>query len=261
MREKILIVAVLFAVSTVSALMLAAVNAASRDVIIKNRERNFRAAILSVLEIEEAGKKAETLYKDRIRERILPPGKVYFSTEGADKTSIEGAAFKLTGAGFWGPISVMVGVSLPDFKIKGFEILEQGETPGLGARIEEPDFRKQFISKSLDEEIIIRVKGEKTGLNDVSAITGATISSKSLEKIINQMSRPYIEALKELSRVSQQLSSAAARSHTLPGFHPVRQLDRVKTMPALPLVVKTGHDAPFVSLATNPGEKCGLNHG
>lgn len=197
MREKILIVVVLFAVSTASALMLAAVNAASKDVIIQNRERAFKEALISVLEIRDDSKTIESLYEAKIKERKVKTGKIYLSMEGE---SAKGAAFKLTGPGFWGPISVMVGVTLPDYKISGFEILEQGETPGLGARIEEAEFRKQFLAKKLDEVIIIKVKGEKPGSNDVSAITGATITSKSLEKIINEASRPFIESLMEADR-------------------------------------------------------------
>ncbi|MDH3976117.1 MAG: FMN-binding protein [Deltaproteobacteria bacterium] len=199
MREKILIVVVLFAVSAVSALMLAAVNAASRDIIIKNRERNFKMALLSVLELEKTERELEEIYRERIKEQKLSAGKVYFFMGGKDNNVIKGAAFKLTGSGFWGPISVMVGVSIPGLKITGIEILEQGETPGLGARIEERHFREQFLSKSLNEVILIKVRGEKPGPNDVSAITGATITSKSLEKIINEASRPYIDSLREIN--------------------------------------------------------------
>ena len=197
MKEKMRIVVVLFAVSTLSALMLAAVNAASKDVIIKNRERAFKEALLSVLEIRDDGKTIESLYAEKIRPQKVKAGNVYLSMEGGN---IKGAAFKLTGPAFWGPVSVMVGVTLPDYKISGFEILEQGETPGLGARIEEVQFRKQFLSKSLELPIMMKVKGEKPGENDVAAITGATITSKSLEKIINEVSKPFIQDVKELSR-------------------------------------------------------------
>ena len=196
MREKVLIVVVLFAVSTVSALMLAAVDSASRDVIIKNRERNFKVALLSVLNLGERSREPEVTFKEKIKEHKLPSGKVYLSMGGEGNKEIEGAAFKLTGSGFWGPISIMVGIRLDDMSISGIEILEQGETPGLGARIEEVDFRKQFYSKYMDKAILIKVKGEKPGANDVSAITGATITSKSFEKIINEASQPYIKALR-----------------------------------------------------------------
>ena len=49
--------------------------------------------------------------------------------------------------------------------ISAIKILSQNETPGLGAKVVEPDFTRGFSNKKLTE------------LNDVKAITGATISS------------------------------------------------------------------------------------
>ena len=83
--------------------------------------------------------------------------------------------------------------------IRGMEILEQEETPGLGARIEEKSFREQFKGKQIEKKIIVQIKGAATGPNDVSAITGATITSKTLEKIINEVSQPYLEAIRSLN--------------------------------------------------------------
>jgi Na+-translocating ferredoxin:NAD+ oxidoreductase RnfG subunit len=93
---------------------------------------------------------------------------------------------------------MVVGIDPDDFKIRGIEILEQQETPGLGARIEEDQFREQFKGKIINETIIIQIKGAATGPNDVSAITGATITSKTVEKIINELSKPFLEEIKRL---------------------------------------------------------------
>jgi electron transport complex protein RnfG len=53
-------------------------------------------------------------------------------------------------------------------------VLQQKETPGLGTKIETPEFREQFYGKNLSE---FQLNVKKDG-GDVDAITAATISSR-----------------------------------------------------------------------------------
>jgi electron transport complex protein RnfG len=78
-----------------------------------------------------------------------------------------GTAFKAFGKGYSSVVEVMVGM-LNDGNISAIKILSQNETPGLGAKIIEPEFTNQFKNKSSED------------LNEVEAITGATISSKAV---------------------------------------------------------------------------------
>jgi len=57
---------------------------------------------------------------------------------------------------------------------------------------------EQFKDKSIDSAIAMMIKGAKPGYNDVSAIAGATLSSKFIETIINEKSKPYVEAIRRL---------------------------------------------------------------
>lgn len=200
MKEKVMMAAILVAVSTVSALVLAGINDVSSDVIRRNQERRFKAAVLRALGTPFDGDRPEDAFRERIEVRSFPEGRLYLSVTGDEDKAVDGIAFKLKGPGFWGPISLVVGVDPDDFSIKGLEILEQEETPGLGARVEEERFRGQFAGKHLDDTITVQVKGMKPGPNDVSAITGATFTSKALEAIINETSRKFIEAIKSLRR-------------------------------------------------------------
>jgi electron transport complex protein RnfG len=75
--------------------------------------------------------------------------------------------------GFSGNISMMAGFK-PDGTIINITILEQKETPGLGTKMVEPQFRDQFINKN-PAEFVLKVK--KDG-GPVDAITAATISSR-----------------------------------------------------------------------------------
>jgi len=75
--------------------------------------------------------------------------------------------------GFSGNISMMAGFK-PDGTIINITVLEQKETPGLGTKMVEPQFRDQFINKN-PAEFVLKVK--KDG-GPVDAITAATISSR-----------------------------------------------------------------------------------
>jgi len=75
--------------------------------------------------------------------------------------------------GFSGIISLMAGFK-SDGTIQNITVLEQKETPGLGTKMVEPDFREQFTGKD-PADFPLKVK--KDG-GQVDAITAATISSR-----------------------------------------------------------------------------------
>ncbi len=75
--------------------------------------------------------------------------------------------------GFSGYIRLMAGFK-PDGTIINITVLEQKETPGLGTKMAEPEFREQFNDKN-PSEFMLKVK--KDG-GTVDAITAATISSR-----------------------------------------------------------------------------------
>ena len=193
MKEKIMMVLVLVAVSITSALMLAGINDFSYDIIKMNKERKLKVAVLSALEIPLGNGSPETVFSKSVKEVNTPVGQIYISTDRQ-----KGVAFSAKGSGFWGPIVVMIGIDPETLTIKGIEILQQEETPGLGARIEEDWFRNQFKGKSMDEPISMMIKGAKPEANDVEAVAGATLSSKFIEDIINEKSKPFIEAVRRL---------------------------------------------------------------
>jgi Na+-transporting NADH:ubiquinone oxidoreductase subunit C len=99
--------------------------------------------------------------------------------------------FIFSGMGFWDMIHGILVLS-PDLSaIRSFEVIEQKETPGLGARIEEETFKRQFAGYPLnwtDENAGIVTFGEAAGGVDgrrIDAITGATQTSMALERILN----------------------------------------------------------------------------
>lgn len=101
---------------------------------------------------------------------------------------IEGYAVPVEGQGFWAPIRGIIGITADKQTITGVAFYEQSETPGLGARIVEPDFCDAFTGKKLAEgERLIGIRQVGTTLNnsEVHSITGATQTCVRLEKLIN----------------------------------------------------------------------------
>jgi H+/Na+-translocating ferredoxin:NAD+ oxidoreductase subunit G len=89
--------------------------------------------------------------------------------------------------GFQDIIATMFGYDDTKKVIIGFEVLESKETPGLGDKIfKDADFQTNFIALAVDPEIVPVKKGQKQKPNEVEAITGATISSKAVVRLLNK---------------------------------------------------------------------------
>ena len=102
-----------------------------------------------------------------------------------EQKNIDGYSMVYEGNGFQGKIRLMLGLSNDLNKISSIEILEQVETPGLGSRVTDDPFKNQFKGLETMPQVSW-VKNEQPGSpNEIQAVTGATISSKSVVAIIN----------------------------------------------------------------------------
>jgi len=103
-------------------------------------------------------------------------------------------AFALTGIsekGFNGTVKTMIGFN-PDGSIINIVVLDQKETPGLGTKMKDEKFLKQFLNKNPTN---FNLKVKKDG-GQVDALTGATISSRAFTETI-QSSFQLLQANKE----------------------------------------------------------------
>jgi len=102
-----------------------------------------------------------------------------------------GWTINAVGPGFQDKIELIIAVD-KDFKtIAGFDVLASNESPGTGDKIKEKDFRKQFEDKTAEKLELIK-SGEAKD-NKILAISGATISSEAVVKIINH----YMKEVRE----------------------------------------------------------------
>jgi electron transport complex protein RnfG len=95
-----------------------------------------------------------------------------------------GVAITGTEPGFQDNVTIMIGFKPESGELIGFRVLEQKETPGLGDKIEnDTAFTSQFAGRMPP---LRGVKGVTSGGKDeVQTITGATISSRAVVRIIN----------------------------------------------------------------------------
>ncbi len=96
---------------------------------------------------------------------------VFFSKEGEDIATL---AIEATGkGGFGGDLKLMIGVDLRSGRQTGLEVVSHSETPGLGARIEEVSFRRQWQGLPTDKTVALTKDG-----GDIDGISGATTTSR-----------------------------------------------------------------------------------
>lgn len=113
--------------------------------------------------------------------------------EGIKDDEVIGVAVKTyTYEGYSGLIELIVGMK-PDGTIIKYEVLQHKETPGLGSKISDSAFAKQFNNQNPAQ---FRLKVKKDG-GDVDAITAATISSRAICDALNRAYQSY-------SRLKQQ---------------------------------------------------------
>ncbi|BDQ36497.1 electron transport complex subunit G [Pseudodesulfovibrio nedwellii] len=109
--------------------------------------------------------------------------------------TLTGIALETFGKGYGGDIGVMVGFSLDGTKLKGIGITTLKETPGLGARVVEPDYRDQFKGHTTTSLALKKQGG------DIAAISGATISSTGTVAAVN-------DAIQIFNKIKDKLPTA-----------------------------------------------------
>ena len=106
--------------------------------------------------------------------------------------NVVGYALSVSTKGFGGQIGMAIGLT-PDGKLAKISFTELSETAGLGMKADEPAFKDQFAGKSGEVKI---VKGTASADEEISAISGATVTSTAVTKAVNAGLRFYETELK-----------------------------------------------------------------
>lgn len=177
MREIIKLGLILLVITSVAGLILGGVNSMTADIIEERAIEESMEAIEAFFPgLEEAGiiEDGDILAYDLVEE-------VYEVSEGGN---VIGYTIKTVPNGYDGPIEVLTGINM-DGEITGIEIISQTETPGLGDRITEEDFKDQFEGQSSDSEV------------EVDVLSGATVSSDAVVNGVNAAANVFEEELRD----------------------------------------------------------------
>jgi RnfABCDGE-type electron transport complex G subunit len=179
-------------VGLISSGFLAGVGLWTKDKIAFNIQQEIELAIRTVVPGTALSKK---LYEERAF--TVYAGK-------AEDGSLAGYAVYASGTGFQDTITVMFGTDIDVKKLIRLTILRQTETPGLGANIEREDlFLKFWEDRDIRTDLTLHkpAAGSPNELipTEINTITGATISSEAVLKIVNLS----LEKLKEKIKTGQ----------------------------------------------------------
>ncbi|TCN70700.1 NADH:ubiquinone reductase (Na(+)-transporting) subunit C [Acetobacteroides hydrogenigenes] len=129
--------------------------------------------------------------KKPLEQRELPVF-VYKGDNGESKVIVP-----IRGNGLWGPVWGYVALEADYNTICGAVFDHEGETPGLGAEINTPEFQKRFVGKKIFEgETFTSVRLIKGGADPsnqhgVDAISGGTLTSNGLDAALSNSLSPY----------------------------------------------------------------------
>ena len=102
----------------------------------------------------------------------------------SDQT-LAGFVVKASAQGYADKIELLLGIDSRIKKVTGVFILDQKETPGLGNKIVEREWLDQFSNLPFTAMPLVVVKEETEKKGEIDAVSGATISSRSVTGIIN----------------------------------------------------------------------------
>ena len=161
-------VIVLTIISLVSALALGFTYTQTKDAIAQVEVKRTLAALKKVMPAFDNDPSAE---KYTVSDEEYE-GMEFFPAKNGGK-SVGVAVRSYSDNGFSDRIWLMVGFT-PDNKINGVSVIKHKETPGLGSKMKDKKFKKQFLGK---DPAVFKLKVKKDG-GEVDSISAATISSR-----------------------------------------------------------------------------------
>lgn len=164
MKKILGLVASLTIIAGVCAAMLAYVDALTREPIAQMLVKKTVEAAKAVLPPEAAG----------VEKAQFADGEEYFVGLSADGEIVGYAVKGSDPGGYGGDVVLMVGIRADRTTVVCYKTLAAAETPGLGMKLNTPEFSGQFAGK---DGTCLKVR--KDG-GDIDAITSATITSRAV---------------------------------------------------------------------------------
>ena len=162
-------VIILTIVGFCSAFLLSIVNESTKSYILAAQKKEKINALAKIFPFEL--KKVE----------IIPEENTTFYEINDSADELQGVGVEAsTEKGYGGKINILLAIS-PDCKIFNYSVLTHQETPGLGDKISNENFKKQFSKKTLNK-FVWKVKRDG---GFVDELTAATISTRAVTEAIH----------------------------------------------------------------------------
>ncbi|MGR3311034.1 MAG: FMN-binding protein [Candidatus Brocadiales bacterium] len=197
MKSRIWMVALLLIVGGISAGILGVFTVYTAPIVARNKEIKFKTTILDAFGVSYTLENLDAVFEKDVNTKQLEEDFVCYELHGKEGEKTTAIAFEVGGPGFWARIDAIIALESDLETIRDLRILAHTETPGLGARIVEPWFQAQFKGKKIKPHLFVVPYRKAVGENEVDAITGATETSKKLEKIINENARIFLEKFRK----------------------------------------------------------------
>ena len=166
------------------------VDNATAPIIEKYKIEKLRRGILGALEIPFNDENVTEVFDNHIETLDFDEAKKIYRTKDGGEI-----AFDISGSGSQGPIIGVLALEADLMTIKGIKIVSQVETPGLGDRVLSKSTLDKFKGKLIVPEIRIFPGGGASTQNEVDGITGATLTCKAFEQILNTVSKEYLSLI------------------------------------------------------------------
>lgn len=148
-------------------------------------------------------------YKKPAAERVLP---VYEFRNESDPEKIDYVVLPVFGFGLWNNIWGFLALQSDFNTIQGVVFQHTGETPGLGARIDQQEIQVRYKGKSIyDKDVLVSVtmmKGEgndySSDAHKVDGMSGATLTAKGVNSMLVEYLGLYESYLKRVKSTNNQ---------------------------------------------------------
>ncbi|MDW7667788.1 MAG: RnfABCDGE type electron transport complex subunit G [Bacillota bacterium] len=187
---------ILLIITSIAGILLGFANLATADVIVAVEEAASSGPEVA-MDVVPGSANFEDLDEDLVN-KIKSDNEEFIDAKKAvnESGALVGYGIRTlsTVSGYGGDIELFVGIS-PDGKIVGVRVLSMKETPGLGTKVQNEEFKEQFVGKSVDMDIEI-VKIGVNEDNQIQAVAGATTSSTSYTSAVNNALDIFNEYIK-----------------------------------------------------------------
>lgn len=189
MSSKLKNLLFILVLGSVSAALLLGIKAHTLPIIERYQATTLKATILDAAGIGFDKGDLNEIFSRNIKTEEKD-GLVYYLTP--DNLYI----FEFEGRGLWGMIKGLVTLKSDLETIQNIRIIAQEETPGLGGRITEKEFLDQFQNKKMVPELFLVLRQKAVSDNEIDAISGASLTSKALLKMINRSGKRFRRRLR-----------------------------------------------------------------